>query len=834
MNPVPAGIPVAAGPVVLLCQVTQRQDNVRDAAELMQRNLGEFRTVIYDEEMDSAVRAQFQESLRGARLLCLDVGGWEALSESDRDDLRQRVEAGLDLMLTAPGKSALADLQERFGKPDWTPVSELWPGLRLETMTDVTMWRQSVGRGRVGVVRFPREAGVHFLVPHLGDRVIYNHGILATYAAMREVSGIKVPIRIVDIALTEPVEWESKGLTVPVSLQSAKSFQGTLDGYATNDRGRVVASARTELDAGEGDHTVELTLGPLPAGKYTVYAQVRGADATAVGVEIISPATLTIEPSQSLFSSEDPIQAALRVENAGEGDRLLVSVTDAWEREVARRDVPADTTDISLPAPLPRSRYQEVHATLMREGAPLRTSYAVVYRRLPHPLDEFQLFLWSGAHDRWWRNMHDARHAELGQNCAFSPGSGASYVRAAMKKNFELFSITHTAPRKKSPTQLADFASPEYLEENRKTLMEFAKESDALGGQWAFSHGDELFVRGWVPEVRDVSSGPAHDAFLRYLQDVYDNDIGSLNRAWGTAFASFEALEIPGDIDVPKEPRAPWLDYCFFLEDACCGYFERLNSSVNEHYPDARFGIDGIEKFSCFDGINWPRLQASQDVMIIYPHIDHDNKLFSWRAGIDFRRPGTVGGFWMSYDSDAVPAVAGSYPWMALFHGLNSIGFFHSYATHDWYAALQHDWRPTPKYAAATASIREIQDGPDKLLLNATVEYSPIAIHYSSRSLALSFPSSGVEAHINKLGVRNSYRTRKSGYIGHTANAGSAFMNLLADAGHKPRFVSTEQIEDGALDNYKVLVLPLSQSLTDAEVKAIETFVRGGGLLLAD
>ena len=61
-------------------------------------------------------------------------------------------------------------------------------------------------------------------------------------------------------------------------------------------------------------------------------------------------------------------------------------------------------------------------------------------------------------------------------------------------------------------------------------------------------------------------------------------------------------------------------------------------------------------------------------------------------------------------------------------------------------------------------------------------------------------------------------------------------MRTIKDLGLQFDFVSSEQVEQGSLASgkYKVLILPLSLALSPAEVKNIEEFRSGGGVVIAD
>lgn len=61
-------------------------------------------------------------------------------------------------------------------------------------------------------------------------------------------------------------------------------------------------------------------------------------------------------------------------------------------------------------------------------------------------------------------------------------------------------------------------------------------------------------------------------------------------------------------------------------------------------------------------------------------------------------------------------------------------------------------------------------------------------------------------------------------------------LRVINDLGLQSKMVSSEQLANGVLekDKFKVLLLPLCQALSSAEVTALKSFVQGGGHVIAD
>ena len=160
--------------------------------------------------------------------------------------------------------------------------------------------------------------------------------------------------------------------------------------------------------------------------------------------------------------------------------------------------------------------------------------------------------------------------------------------------------------------------------------------------------------------------------------------------------------------------------------------------------------------------------------------------------------------------------------WHRLFHGQVGASLFWQYT------AINPDLTLSEQGHDFEETLNEFRHGGLALLLRgAKRENCGIAVHYSLRSLRGEWITDGQIRSYGAAGRRSAHLTRFG------ANR-HAWLQALEDAGYQYDFLTTEQMEAGELSPYRVLILPDSIALTDAEVAAVHQFVSKGGLLLAD
>ena len=141
-----------------------------------------------------------------------------------------------------------------------------------------------------------------------------------------------------------------------------------------------------------------------------------------------------------------------------------------------------------------------------------------------------------------------------------------------------------------------------------------------------------------------------------------------------------------------------------------------------------------------------------------------------------------------------------------------------------------HDLTFTEQGRDLSETIDELRHEGLALLLRDTVrENCGIAIHYSLLSVRGHWITEGhVVPHEHSDGEATSPHLKRFEANRH------AWLQALEDAGYQYDFLTTEQIEEGKLPNYRVLILPDSLALSEKEAGTIRKFVHGGGLLIAD
>ncbi|MBL8219741.1 MAG: hypothetical protein JNL62_10950, partial [Bryobacterales bacterium] len=111
---------------------------------------------------------------------------------------------------------------------------------------------------------------------------------------------------------------------------------------------------------------------------------------------------------------------------------------------------------------------------------------------------------------------------------------------------------------------------------------------------------------------------------------------------------------------------------------------------------------------------------------------------------------------------------------------------------------------------------------------NSAVIEDKVAIHFSMASIRGAWITDGVI----QADMGNVNRTSKN--FADLSKRRDAWVRELEKQGVQFRFLATQQIESGELDNFRVLILPYSIALSDKEIAAINRFQRNGGRIFAD
>ena len=302
---------------------------------------------------------------------------------------------------------------------------------------------------------------------------------------------------------------------------------------------------------------------------------------------------------------------------------------------------------------------------------------------------------------------------------------------------------------------------------------------------------DPVAYPAWLREVYGASAAPSRPQWLTY------EDIRPYLSEWSVR-----------DFDA-----APLLDQWSFNDSIWCNFVGDLVAYANTIDPDTPCGLVGGQAPSAFGGYDYAKLMGKVQFIEAY-------NLGSSQAIIRSFTP-----------LGSVPAVTSHFHretqddiwqvWYYLAHGNRGhIGW-----VEDWFDGE----KPRPWHDALAPHLREAGERIGPLLRGAQWKHDGIALYYSHPSIQLGWVLDA-QAH-GKTWVNRDGDHR----LGASHLVRQAWENMLRDGGRQYKFVSyVEVIQSGVPSDVQTLILPACLCLSDAEAKAIETFCRKGGTVIAD
>lgn len=336
----------------------------------------------------------------------------------------------------------------------------------------------------------------------------------------------------------------------------------------------------------------------------------------------------------------------------------------------------------------------------------------------------------------------------------------------------------------------------------RPIFYDLADESGIadLAAYWDFDFSDQSLV-----EMRE------------WLKDRYGT-LAALNAQWGSKFDAWERV-MP---DTTREAMArsdqnwsSWADHKEWMDVSFARALKMGVDAVRSVDPEAFVGIAGAQ-MPGWGGYDYYRL--SQVLTAVEPYNIGNNIeiLRSLDPRLAVVTTSFARGPWEKHRI-----------WYELLHGARGNIIWDDKAEH-----VGRDGTVGERGREAAAYYREIRGGIGALLIASARQADPVAIHYSQPSMRtewmLAQRPKG-EAWVNR---NSSTERRDSEFL----RLRESYTKLVEDLGLQYNFVAYGQVERGELarGGYRVLILPRSSALSEAETAAIGEFVRQGGLLIAD
>jgi hypothetical protein len=341
----------------------------------------------------------------------------------------------------------------------------------------------------------------------------------------------------------------------------------------------------------------------------------------------------------------------------------------------------------------------------------------------------------------------------------------------------------------------------------------------------------------------DYDFGPIALAHFREWLRTQYADLAALNAEWETKFASWDEVRpfttdqiknrmASGDalprgkpdwqevqqlkfepVAARKSPTrwnlSPWADFRTYMDLSLARALDDFRQAAHQIDPATPVGIEGTQMPHAFGGYDLWRLSQVLDWVEPYD-IGNAREIFgSFMPGKPIVT--TV------FESDTNHARRRL--WHLLLEGDRGCIVWWSEDCIDW---KSDDYALTPKAKALAPVLEEMKSPLARLFLRAARVRDPLFIHYSQ-------PSIQVDWLLESTVDGSTWLRRFSSYeVDHNrmARDRNAWVKLFQDLGYNPQFISSEQIERGALKKLgpAALVLVNSVALSNQEIIEIGEF----------
>jgi len=689
----------------------------------------------------------------------------------------------------------------------------------------------------------------------------------------------------------------SPGEPVVGRIDMDGEINGIVEIIVRTSLGEIAYKKQFPFKSDKDTQTFDLNIPGLDAGRYYLDVWIKKAGKEQKTVDWASTYFFVKHPeiyieslslSSLSFNAEENLRATVKISRASSKIKLSANILDVNNRILEKKSdiIPvSDKIEIILPLGRTREIYHRIEVLLIQDGRIMdrKSKHFYVPRK-----QEKDLIVWT---DGEGLNLVGKRRREIFREYGITTVEISSNARSVVADGLDIgtrYWLTHCTPETggciSSPTYCPaltetfrhvtklllpyggkfvstgddsgvadDFCnSPPYWV--RSLIVKFAKKYNGDYRKFAMDHNTQgwgefrymafqailsdvlnlkllpgefdLFRESWKENYRTVEDfNRASGTNFRSWDEITQNDLSKikqinpcllgfreelkrkyksievLNNAWKSSFSSFEDIT---DEEIQKLKQqgkyGGQLDKIWYLEDLFIKNMEAASRGVKEVSDEIGIG-QGAASF----GNIIPEVLQFLDSAMPYEG-PRDLELI---RSVPHRYCGhTIG----VYGGKAVSsAVRENQPWHVLFTGGNFIWFW-SMIT----GGLEGDLSMNPNRSGIMLkNIQEMQKGIARALIQSERQHDGIAILHSRRSGELS----------NILKA-----------MGTVFSSEIAFQNIIEDLGMQYRYTWTDEIEKGILqtNEFKILILPYTQILSEKEILEIKSFLNKGGMVIAD
>ncbi|MFV0416927.1 MAG: beta-galactosidase [Chthoniobacterales bacterium] len=634
-----------------------------------------------------------------------------------------------------------------------------------------------------------------------------------------------------NLALTARViQWTAGGELSPVvrpEIKNDKIRLAFIDNPAKTVHLRVRDASNYEVAGQEfaiqGSEPIELDIADIPAGQYFVDARLGDKnEVTEFGVwefeKMFSGGTFRIKTDKASYEAGEAVTASVTLENPpSENSEIIFTLEGLPDGRLwAEQRVPLSGEARKAEVTFSEVRIPVIAALAKAElriaDKPVVTTRKILYFPRRHK-ELFPTIFWSNIPEALSEMFaaqinesipdnislnHPGTNGEKSQLSALFNQRSIPYltrIGLAAGKNGETLS-KHWLGMSKEEIQNATGGDGSF---NNPAVRDFWKqniERRMAGlpeiGPFIYTLGDENYFSyeaGYSP-----SDNPA---FTQFLKDRY-GDISSLNKAWNTSHKSFEAIGHPTPQEMRDQSLYPaWYAHRSFMEKQYADTHHFLAREIKTRDPHALVGAEGSVPGD---------LELTLEGLDFWgPYKDPVNdELLRSLA------PEKLRTIWWGYRGEQL-----AYPlWRPLLKGVVNGNAWYSANIEPISGLMSVDFSLAEFYKNdRKPHVDALNRGSAQLLISTPLRPDGIAILWSHASQSASvmeerFPS--------------------------PRDSAVPLINHLYEIGLNFDILTAKMLENGALAKYKILWMPGATALSEKESQAIETFVREGGIAIAD
>ena len=735
-------------------------------------------------------------------------------------------------------------LTQEYGRPPrWIKCGRFGKGRIVEIFYRVRRYKRGWGAGVQNFIPRAREPIAEGLrkLPYRKDKLNYF-----TWRYGLPVNPFKPADEYSYAFLIRAMTWAARG-DEPIAITDLRPSAGGPSTLLARARGaaaghtvalrvrdrfgrRVFESAGAPIRGGvavlrarglnSGRHYADALLKDAAGKTVDFYSTAFDAPPQPVTVTRFGPQALVVTAKQALQLSFAIRNSTPRAQRAD----LSLRVYDGWERQVRRYDKRVTAQPGATPVTWDLPRPDTHGCFAFRAAVSVRGSGERAERHLFFPDDnreprEFTAQFWGGPRAEARASLRAARdEGFLGAHIFAYDGAFSGcrmavehyiplYARRSLDKEGRMRKINLDRPKVRADIDRLIFAQTE-------RTRPLGLHGYSLGHESSLSHSES------ATHPVDYDFSPETLAKFRDVLRRKYRDVRKLNAVWETAFPSF-AKVVPWTYAEGlkrKANLAPWMEHRKFMDVDFIGWLTYCARKIREQDPRAKVGITGVagSGVGSFLGVDNYLHARNLNYSILYSRRRNQLKMY-----LRYQKPGSILGTFTGYDYTSPNRTYNlTEPWRYLFFGCTEISYY-AFATFHSDGALigyfQPDLTVAPIGKWFGQAVREINDGPGKLLFAKPRPHHGVGVY---------FTQNGVHA-TTGMGVDVFSEWRRH------ANAATANLERF---GLNPAMVSNHEVEQdpSCLKAFKFIVFPFAVSLSAREMKAIEAWVRGGGVALVD